>query len=60
MEKVAFSVEEAAESLGVSAWTVYRLVENGHLARIPHMGRRVLIARIELERFAAQGLAEAS
>jgi excisionase family DNA binding protein len=55
MEKLAFSVAESAEILGCSENHVYRMVDAGHLARIPHMGRRVLIARIELERFTAQG-----
>lgn len=60
MEKLAFSVDEAADVLGLSTWSVYRLVERGDLGRIPHTGRRVLIARIELERFAASGLKAAS
>lgn len=54
--KLAFTAVEAAAMLGVSAWTVYRLVERGDLTKVPHLGSRVLIARIELERFCEQGV----
>lgn len=60
MEKLAFTVDEAASFLGVSRWSVYRLVDAGVLAKVPHLGRSVRIARIELERFAAAGVSEAS
>jgi excisionase family DNA binding protein len=61
MEKLAFSAAEAAEVIGVSEWTIYRLVERGDLSKLPHLGKRVLIARLELERFAREGVkAEAS
>lgn len=60
MDKLAFSVAEAAEILGVSVWTIYRLVDSEALAKVPHMGKRVVIARYELERFAAQGVKAAS
>lgn len=56
MEKLAFSVGEAADMIGVSAWTIYRLVEAGDLTKLPHLGKRVLIARVELERFVAEGV----
>lgn len=56
VEKLAFNARESAEILGVSEWTVYKLVERGDLAKVPHMGKRVLIARAELERFALQGV----
>ena len=60
MEKLAFSAKEAADLLGISEWTVYRLVSEGELAKVPYMGKRVVIARVELERFAAQGVKAAS
>lgn len=60
MEKLAFNAAEAGEILGVSDWTIYRLVDSGELAKIPHVGKRVLIARAELERFAALGVKVAS
>ena len=56
MERLAFTVDEAADLLGWSRDGVYDAIAAGHLARVPHTGRRVLIARIELERFAAEGL----
>lgn len=60
MDKLAFSATESAEILGVSRWMIYRLIDAGALAKVPHLGKRVQIARIELERFAACGLKEAS
>lgn len=56
MEKLVYSVAEAAELLAVSEWTVYRLVERGHLEKMPHYGKSVRIAGLELRRFAAQGV----
>lgn len=56
VERLAFTVAEAAEMLGWSTDGVYDAVQAGHLARVPYTGRKVLIAKIELERFAAQGL----
>lgn len=42
------SVQEAAERLGVSLWTVYRLARDGRLASI-RLGRRRLFAAEDLE-----------
>lgn len=60
MEKLAFSAKEAADLLGISEWSVYRLVHDQQLAKVPYMGKRVVIARAELERFAALGVKAAS
>lgn len=60
MDKLAFNAAESGHILGVSEWTIYKLVERGDLARIPHVGKRVLIARAELERFAAEGVKAAA
>lgn len=57
--KVAYSVPEAAEMLSLSPSEVRRLVGAGLLGRIPHTGKRVLIARAELERFASAGVLQA-
>lgn len=48
------SVPQVAECLGVSVFTVYRLVER---KRIPstRIGRRVLIDRLELDRLLKSG-----
>ena len=47
MDKL-FSVQQAAERLGVSFWTVYRLARAGQLASI-RLGRRRLFAERDLE-----------
>ena len=60
MEKLAFTARESGAILGVSEWMVYRLIDAGDLSKVPHLGKRVLVARVELERFAAQGLRVAS
>lgn len=54
--KFAYSVPEAAELLSVSQSEVRRLVNDGLLGRVPHCGKRVLIAHAELERFTAAGV----
>jgi excisionase family DNA binding protein len=43
------SVQQAAEQLGVSLWTVYRLARRGQLPSI-RLGRRCLFAEEDLER----------
>lgn len=58
--KIAYSVPEAAEMLSLSASEVRRLVNAGLLGRIPHCGKRVLIAHAELLRFASAGVLEAA
>jgi len=42
------SVQQAAERLGVSFWTVYRMARDGRLASI-RLGRRRLFAEGDLE-----------
>lgn len=56
MDKLAFSAEEAGEIIGVSRWTIYRLIESGHLAKLPHLGKKVRIAGVEIQRFASLGV----
>jgi excisionase family DNA binding protein len=48
-EQFAYSTDEAAQSLGVSRPTIYKLLAEGQLASFT-IGRRRLIARSELER----------
>lgn len=50
----AYSVKEVAARLGVSSRTVYRLIERGHLAIVPHVAPP-RIAAVELDRFIAAG-----
>ena len=49
MERLAYSVREAATALGVSSRTIVREIQRGHLSAI-RIGKRVLIAQSELER----------
>jgi len=48
------SVEEAAELLGISTWTVRGYVRDRKLKPV-RLGRRVLLEEEELERFIAEG-----
>jgi len=49
-ERLLIPVREAAQVLGVGRDTAYQLVREGRL-RAVHLGRRLLIARVELDRF---------
>ena len=57
--KIAVSAREAGQMLSLSADTVTRLVNDGQLARVPHLGI-IRIPVAELHRFAEQGMAVAS
>ena len=46
------SVEEAAELLGISKWTVRGYIKTGKLRPV-RLGRRVLVEEAELERLVA-------
>ena len=48
--KHAYSVREAAARLSVSESHVRKLIADGVIRPIPHMGGRVVIAHIELDR----------
>ena len=47
------SPAEAGRLLGVSDKQVRTLIDGGHLARLPHMGKRVLIPRASIEAYVA-------
>ena len=47
-EKLTYSISEAARALGLSQWTVKRLIADGLLPLVPHTGRRRLISRKRL------------
>lgn len=49
----SMSIENAAACIGVSRATVAKWIDEGRLRTVPNTGRRVLIARIEIDRFAA-------
>ncbi len=50
LEKLAFNLSEAADTLGTSYQAVYRLVKGGYL-RAVRAGRRIIIPRSALEEF---------
>jgi excisionase family DNA binding protein len=47
---LAYSLEDAAKQLSVSAQSIRRLIDRGEL-KARHVGTRVLVPRTELERF---------
>lgn len=49
-EPLVYSVKEAAHVLGTSPTTIDRLIENGILRPVPHMGQRKLIPRSAVAR----------
>lgn len=49
-EPLVYSVHQAAKVLSTSTNTVRRLVEEGVLPTVPHMGHRVLIPRTAVAR----------
>jgi excisionase family DNA binding protein len=51
--KALKSVEESAELLGLSVWTVRAYIRDAKLRPV-RIGRRVLLEESELERFVAQ------
>lgn len=50
MTPVAYSVPQVAAMYGVSESHIRRMVRNGLLRRVPHMGHRVVISAGELRR----------
>jgi excisionase family DNA binding protein len=50
LERLAYSVREAAKICGMSKSTMYRLAESGRL-RFKRVGKRTLVTREELLRF---------
>jgi len=53
-EKVAYSVRETAEALGLHPNTVYELISEGKLPAL-RLGRKILVSRVELEKWVAGG-----
>lgn len=52
-EKLALSVPEVAQIVGISTSSVRRLIADGVLPRVPHT-ERVLVARTAVERWVNQ------
>jgi excisionase family DNA binding protein len=57
-EPLVYSVREAAHVLSTSTNTVRRLVEDGVLPIVPHMGQRIVIPRIAVVRLVEARAAE--
>jgi excisionase family DNA binding protein len=57
-EQILLSRRDAAMALGVSLRTIDYLISRGELRARP-IGRRKMVARVELERFATRGGAAA-
>lgn len=55
METSLISVSQGAKRLGVSAFTIRRFIETGEL-RAVHVGARILIPTVEIERVIAHGV----
>ena len=49
IEKFGYSIKEAAESIGVCERLIRQMVSQGTI-RAKHIGRRLVIARSEIER----------
>lgn len=49
MAKLALSIPEVAEQLGISTWLAYRMASDGRLPTIP-AGRRRVVPKAALER----------
>lgn len=47
---LTYDVAQAAELIGCSERKVRDLVYAGHLARVPHVGKRILIPKAEVQR----------
>jgi excisionase family DNA binding protein len=47
------SVQQAATILGVARMTVYRMIEDGRLTVVAHVGASVALERADVEAFAA-------
>lgn len=50
-ECLTYTVPQAATVIGTSPTTVRRLIDEGHLPLVPHMGDRRLIPRTAVETF---------
>jgi len=51
-EKMAFSVKETADCLGLCSNTVYELIKSGKLPAIT-LGRKILVSKLELSKWLA-------
>jgi len=52
IEKMAYSIQETAEAIGLHPNTVYELVQQGKLPALK-LGRKILISKLELAKWLA-------
>jgi excisionase family DNA binding protein len=52
VEKMAYSIQETSEAIGLHPNTVYGLVKSGKLPAIT-LGRKILISKLELSKWLA-------
>ena len=52
IEKMAYSISETADSIGLHKNTVYKLVQSGRLPAVK-LGRKILISKLELSAWLA-------
>lgn len=53
-EPLTYTIPQASVVIGTSPTTVRKLVADGHLPLVPHMGERRLIPRLAVEAFIHQ------
>jgi excisionase family DNA binding protein len=53
-KKIAYSVQEAAEAIGLHPNTIRKLIRDGRLPAV-HLQRKILISRLELQKWLSNG-----
>ena len=56
MKKQTLTVKEVADEMGVSAKSVRRLIDEGHLRRLRGFKHTWMISRVELNRYLEKGV----
>lgn len=51
LSKLTYTVPEVLELLQICRTTLYYLIENEKIKKVPNLGRKILITRDELVRF---------
>jgi excisionase family DNA binding protein len=59
VSRMAMSVEESAQALSLSPWTIRKYIEEGKIKAVK-IGRRVLIEPSELQRLIEEGRKKAA
>jgi excisionase family DNA binding protein len=51
LSKLTYTVPEVLELLHICRTTLYNLIEDGKIKKVPNLGRKILITRDEIMRF---------